>query len=352
LLFKKLFFFISILLHGTILLLLFSWEVPLAKRVFSKSILQVSLVETIEKKPKIKKAASLNLPKREDFPKIKEVEITVTSPVTPAVKKEEMEESKEEKREIEQEKKEEQKQQQVAEKAEPAPAELREEKPGEKEKLPQEPLQTQIKIRESREKADSDRPGGDPQASGPDGPVFQDLGPHQTQPAHQAILKRPQSSGGGGSKTSALSLEGISNPGEIMDSSPIFLASAGLGEGREGIPAQEGNKGSGPAKRDEGPLRVSKIPSPSQEIDPIHLEILRKIEAAKRYPKVARKMGIEGTTVVRFKIAPKGQVEALEIIESSGSEILDKASIETVRDAAPFPYKDGWLKVGIVFKIL
>lgn len=348
-LFNRYFFFISILLHGSVLLLLFSWEVPLAKRVFPKSILQVSLVETIEEKPKIKKAASLNLPKREDLPKTKEVEMVVT---TPAVKKEEMEESKEEKREIEQEKKEEQKQQREPEKAEPAPAELREEKPGEKEKLPPEPLQAQIKIRESREKAGSDHPGEDPQASGPSGPVFHDLGPRQTQPAQQAILNRPQSLGGGGSETSALSLEGISNAGGITDSSSIFLAPAGFGRGEEEIPGGGGSTGSGPAKEEGAPLRLSRVPPASQETDPILLEIIRKIESAKRYPKIARKMGIEGTAVVRFKLRPKGQIETVEIVESSGSEILDKASLETVRDAAPFPYKEGWLKVGIVFKIL
>ncbi len=87
-------------------------------------------------------------------------------------------------------------------------------------------------------------------------------------------------------------------------------------------------------------------------MDPILSLIIRKIEAAKRYPRMARKMGIEGTAVVRFKLRSEGQVEAVEIMESSGSEILDKASIETVRDAAPLPYKDGWLKVGIAFKII
>ena len=62
-------------------------------------------------------------------------------------------------------------------------------------------------------------------------------------------------------------------------------------------------------------------------------------------------MGIEGTAVVRFRLRPEGRVEAVEIVDSSGSEILDKASLETVHAAAPFPYKAGWLKVGIVFKI-
>jgi TonB family protein len=63
-------------------------------------------------------------------------------------------------------------------------------------------------------------------------------------------------------------------------------------------------------------------------------------------------MGIEGTAVVRFRLEPSGQVEEVEVLESSGSGILDKASLETVRDASPLPYKEGWLKVGIVFKIV
>jgi len=42
----------------------------------------------------------------------------------------------------------------------------------------------------------------------------------------------------------------------------------------------------------------------------------------------------------------------VELLESSGSEILDQASLETVQRAVPFPYKEGWLKVVIVFKIL
>ena len=91
--------------------------------------------------------------------------------------------------------------------------------------------------------------------------------------------------------------------------------------------------------------------SPGGESDAVLSLILRKLEAAKRYPRMARKMGIEGTAVVRFKLKSEGRVEAVEIVDSSGSEILDKASLETVHAAAPFPYKEGWLKVGIVFKI-
>ncbi len=97
---------------------------------------------------------------------------------------------------------------------------------------------------------------------------------------------------------------------------------------------------------------MAKVGGSSKEIDSNLSLIIRKIEAAKDYPGVVRKMGIEGTAIVRFKLKPNGQVEALEIMESSGSEILDLASLETVRDASPMPYKEGWLKVGIGFKIL
>jgi TonB family protein len=97
---------------------------------------------------------------------------------------------------------------------------------------------------------------------------------------------------------------------------------------------------------------VGKLPSPRIEVDGVLQQIIRKIEVAKRYPSAARRRGIEGKAIVRFKLKPQGQVEAIEIVESSGSEILDRASLQTVRDAAPLPYKEGWLKVGIVFKIL
>ena len=136
------------------------------------------------------------------------------------------------------------------------------------------------------------------------------------------------------------------------DSGTTFLVSTGPEVEREGIRIGRGGKGSGSAKGEEGPTRLSNIRSSPQEGDPILSEIMRRIEAAKRYPKVARRMGIEGKTAVRFKLKPNGKVESVEILESSGADILDQASLETVQRAVPLPYKEGWLKVVIVFKIL
>jgi len=134
-------------------------------------------------------------------------------------------------------------------------------------------------------------------------------------------------------------------------SGSTFFAPPTFGAEREEA-SLRGGSNPGPVKGEGSFGQMAKVRTSSKEIDPTLLLIMRKIEAAKRYPKVARKMGIEGTAVVRFKLKPEGKVEAVEIVESSGSEILDKASLETVLDAAPLPYKEGWLKVGIVFKIL
>lgn len=66
------------------------------------------------------------------------------------------------------------------------------------------------------------------------------------------------------------------------------------------------------------------------------------IERNKTYPRLARERAIQGTVRLRFKIAPSGDVQKLEVIESSGSDILDSASIRTVYRSTPLPYVRGW----------
>lgn len=82
------------------------------------------------------------------------------------------------------------------------------------------------------------------------------------------------------------------------------------------------------------------------------LKVIRdKIERAKVYPRMARHQGLEGKTTLRFKINSQGQVEKVEIVESSGSSLLDSAAISAVRQAAPFPYVPGWLLLPILFEL-
>jgi protein TonB len=65
--------------------------------------------------------------------------------------------------------------------------------------------------------------------------------------------------------------------------------------------------------------------------------IRRKIESKKKYPAAAQKAEIEGRAGVRMTILKDGQLEKAEIEESSGYDILDRAALRSVREAAPFP---------------
>jgi len=291
----RFFIIISAIFHGALFLLLFSWEVPLADRLLPRNILEVSLVEKVEE---------TNLQK-----------------IVPRILKEPGKVKIPEKREMIQapEKKEVRKDEKREEKREPAQAILKEE----------------------RQEADDPVP-----------PENKALKPQVEQPSGAQEKTNPQLREGGNLEALELLPEGKGGPGAKEGPGSAFLASAASLVGVEGIGLGGGAGIPGRAKGEGSPGQMASIHhSPGGDLDPILSLILRKLEAAKRYPRMARKMGVEGTAVVRFRLRPEGRVEAVEIVDSSGSEILDKASLETVHAAAPFPYKAGWLKVGIVFKI-
>ncbi len=77
----------------------------------------------------------------------------------------------------------------------------------------------------------------------------------------------------------------------------------------------------------------------SATITTAYLGSLRaRIEKNKINPRSRKR----GTTIVRFKIASNGQLLSREIKSSSGSKRLDKAALEAVDRAAPFPaFPDG-----------
>ncbi len=77
--------------------------------------------------------------------------------------------------------------------------------------------------------------------------------------------------------------------------------------------------------------------------------IVSSIERVKSYPHLARERGIQGTVRLRFRVKPEGEVERVEIVKSSGHEILDTASIRTLYRAAPMPYVNGWLEVPVSY---
>jgi TonB family protein len=299
----KRFLFISIFLHAVVLLLISSWEVPLADRFLARSVVEVSLIERVEGKPEGKKEGGDKKREKKSFRKedIREKkEAGAGRQPAPGQEKLKVEEPR-------------------SEKTEPIPKEIREEEPKVEEKAPSESPVLTARAEEI--------------------------------PPIQARLT-PPASGSGEARETVISPKAFPASGGRREGGTTFLASAGLEPGREGIPLGGGGKGSGEGQGEGGTSRFSSIQKSSGDGDSIIAEILRRIEKAKRYPRMARKMGIEGQATVRFRIKADGKVEGVELMESSGSEILDQASLETVQRAAPFPYKAGWLKVGIVFKIL
>jgi protein TonB len=64
--------------------------------------------------------------------------------------------------------------------------------------------------------------------------------------------------------------------------------------------------------------------------------ILRRVEELKHYPSSARVDRAEGRVVVRAVINEDGSVGDVEVSQSSGHQGLDKAVVETMRQAAPF----------------
>ena len=83
----------------------------------------------------------------------------------------------------------------------------------------------------------------------------------------------------------------------------------------------------------------------------------RAIDRHKRYPRNARLLGGEGTTIVDFRLSSDGTVSALRVDRSSGFDALDAAALEAVRDIAPFAPATEYLhaprrfQVRIVFRL-
>ena len=85
--------------------------------------------------------------------------------------------------------------------------------------------------------------------------------------------------------------------------------------------------------------------------DPLLAEIRKRIEYAKRYPLLARKMGQQGRVFVRFSINEKGEPQGLELKQSSTFPALDEEALATIRRGAPYPPYPDPLELWIHFEL-
>jgi TonB family protein len=70
------------------------------------------------------------------------------------------------------------------------------------------------------------------------------------------------------------------------------------------------------------------------------LEIARRLRSAAAicYPYAAVRSNLEGTTRLRFCIGEKGEPREVQVVGSSGAQVLDSAAVDCVLpSAAPFP---------------
>ncbi len=77
--------------------------------------------------------------------------------------------------------------------------------------------------------------------------------------------------------------------------------------------------------------------------------VRQHLEGFKYYPASARRRGIEGAVEVRFSLASGGRAAGLEVITGSGYAVLDRAALQTVHRAEPFPLDSGFYRFRLVF---
>lgn len=89
----------------------------------------------------------------------------------------------------------------------------------------------------------------------------------------------------------------------------------------------------------EAPVAVqSPAPAPDPALeDGYRVRIRQAVDEHKHYPRMARRLGLDGRVVVAFTVEADGRLAGVRVVESSGSELLDEAALEAVRKAAPFP---------------
>lgn len=109
-------------------------------------------------------------------------------------------------------------------------------------------------------------------------------------------------------------------------------------------------------------LAVGKISDNSQLTNSLDSEVIYDAKQlnnqAPLYPELAREKGIEGEVVLKAKIDSNGKAISLELIKSSGSQMLDQSALKTVSNWNFIPAKVNnkpiiaSVIIPIVFKII
>lgn len=81
-------------------------------------------------------------------------------------------------------------------------------------------------------------------------------------------------------------------------------------------------------------------------------QVVKKIDARKAYPRQARSKGWQGTVVIKVQILSDGTVAQLELATPSEYDTLNKAALEAIKKARPFPkFPDGMKSPSLTINI-
>lgn len=106
---------------------------------------------------------------------------------------------------------------------------------------------------------------------------------------------------------------------------------------------------------------VSTVEGPSQHAGFDQLPTMGKPRYRKvfppPYPRLARRKGQQGAVMVRARVGVDGDVETVEVLESSGYQLLDECALNTVKQWQFYPYQVdhkntvAWVNVPVEFAL-
>jgi periplasmic protein TonB len=114
-----------------------------------------------------------------------------------------------------------------------------------------------------------------------------------------------------------------------------------------------------PTRESIPPVTLAAVrPSMGEGLEPPHYNVAYLKDPKLDYPPAARRLGLQGTVVVRVQVNAAGMPEALKVAQSSGAELLDETALNAIRGWRFSPARRGteavahWVDVPIRFRLV
>jgi protein TonB len=86
-------------------------------------------------------------------------------------------------------------------------------------------------------------------------------------------------------------------------------------------------------------------PAPEARIsERLQARLLERLAEQLRYPPLARVRGWEGVVLMQLRLEANGDISRLQVLESSGYPLLDRAASQGLRRVARLPQAVTWLQ--------